>query len=99
MSEWESEGSSNEKLRPPYTRNEILSLKLQWNKYRIRLRFEGIHLKQEVTTPFTVSNAVNLFIVYELDSWPSDLSNEFTLGGCLFGCVKSNKNAGPDKYS
>ena len=30
---------------------------------------------------------------------PSDLSNEFTLGGFLFGCVKLNKNADPDKYS
>ena len=30
---------------------------------------------------------------------PSDLSNEFTLDGFLFGCVKLNKNGDPDKYS
>ena len=69
------------------------------NNFRIRLRFEGSCLKQEDTTPFTLSDVVNLFIVYELDSCPSDLNTDFTLGGCLFGCVKLNKNVDPGKYS
>ena len=42
---------------------------------------------------------LNLFIVYELDSWPSDLNTDFTLGSCLFGCAKLTKNTDPDKYS
>ena len=42
---------------------------------------------------------LNLFIVYELDSWPSDLNTNFTLGSCLFGCAKLTKNTDPDKYS
>ena len=42
---------------------------------------------------------MNLFIVYELDSRPLDLNFDFTLGGCLFGCVKLTKNVDPDKYS
>ena len=49
------------------TANNILYPKLQWNKSRLRLRFEGSCLKQEDTTVFTPSNAVNLFIVYKLD--------------------------------
>ena len=77
----------------------MLSPKLLWNKNKIRLRFEGNCLKQEDTAPITRNNAVNLFIIYELDSWPSDLKTNFTLGGCLFGCVKLTKYDDPDKYS
>ena len=97
ISEWESRGLSNEKFRPPYTTYRILSPKLKWNKYKIRLWFEGRCLKQEDTTPITPSNIVNLFIVYELDSWASDLNTNFTLSGCLFGGVKLTKTADPDK--
>ena len=67
---------SNEKFRLAYTTNKILSLKLQWNKYKLRLRFEGSCLKQEHATPVTPNNIVNLFIVYELDSWPRDLDTD-----------------------
>ena len=88
---------SNENFRPPYTTYRILSPKLKWNKYKIRLRFEGRCLKQEDTTPITPNNIVNLFIVCELDSWALDLSTDLTLGGCLFGGVKLTKTADPDK--
>ena len=62
ISEWESRGLSNEKFRPPYTINKILSPKLQLNKYKLRLKFEENCLKQEDTTPFTPKNIVNLFV-------------------------------------
>ena len=52
---------------------QILFPKLQWNEYKIRLRFEGSCLKQENTTIVTPNNLVNLFTVYELDSWSQDL--------------------------
>ena len=52
---------------------QILFPKLQWNEYKIRLRFEGSCLKQEDTTIVTPNNLVNLFTVYELDSWSQDL--------------------------
>ena len=52
---------------------QILFPKLQWNEYKIRLRFEGSCLKQENTTIATPNNLVNLFTVYELDSWSQDL--------------------------
>ena len=88
ISEWESKGFSNEKFKPSYAANKILSLKLLWNKSRLRLRFEGSCLKQEDTTLFTSNNVVNLFIVYKLDTWSRDLNAEFTLKDCLFGNVK-----------
>ena len=48
---------------------------------------------------FTPNNAVNLFIVYELDRWSQDLNAKFTVKDCLFGNVKIAKNADPNKYS
>ena len=60
---------SNEKFQPSYKANKIPSPKPVWmNNFRIRLRFEGSCLKQQDATPFTPSNVVNMFIVYELDS-------------------------------
>ena len=99
VSEWEFKGLSNEKFRPPYTTNKVLSPKLEWNKYKLRLRFEGSCLKQEDTAHVTPNNIVNLLIGYKLDSWPRDLDTDYTLNGCLFGGVKFTKNADPDEYS
>ena len=42
-------------------------------------------------------DAVNLYICYTLDRWSRDLDIDFTLGNCLFGSVKLNKNADLDK--
>ena len=100
ISEWESKRLSNGKFRTPYTANKVLSPKLVWmNNSRIRLRFEGSCIKQEDTAYSTPSHLVNLFIVHELDSFPSDLKTDFTLGDCLFGSVELATNADPDKYS
>ena len=41
---------------------------------------------------------VNLFIVYELDTWPRDLNIKFTIGESLFGVVKLTKDTISDKY-
>ena len=41
---------------------------------------------------------MNLFIVYELDTWSQDLSADFALKDWLFGSVKLTKNADPNKY-
>ena len=89
---------SNEKFTPPYTVGKRLSPKLIWNNSRIRLKFEGSCLKQEDKAPFTPNNLVNLFIVYELDTWSQYLSTDFNLKDCLFGSVKLTKNADPGNY-
>ena len=41
---------------------------------------------------------VNLYIYYTLNQWSRDLNTDFTLGNCLFGCVKLTKNADLNKY-
>ena len=85
---------SNESFKPPYTANKSLSSKLVWmNTSRIRLKFKGSCLKQEDKAASTSKNAVNLFIVYELDTWSDNLNAEFALKDCLFGNVKITKNA------
>ena len=89
---------SYEKFKPPYTANKSLSPKLIWYNSRIKLKFKGSSLKQEDKAAYTPKNVVNLFIVYVLDTWSSDSSNEFTLKDCLFGTVKLTKNADADKY-
>ena len=75
----------NEKFQPSSTANKILSPKLQWNKYKIRLRFEWRCLKQEDTNTYYSKQDVNLFIVYELCTWSQDIHTDFTLKDCLFG--------------
>ena len=63
------------------------------NNSRVRLKFKGSCLKQR-----DKENVVNLFIVYELDTWSRDLNTDFTEKGYLFGAVKLTKNADTDKY-
>ena len=41
---------------------------------------------------------INIYIVYELNTWSRDLNTVFTLKDCLFGGVKLATNADPDKY-
>ena len=68
------------------------------NNSRIKLEFKGSCLKQN-KEPFVPNNVVNLYIVYELNTWSQDLNAEFMLKDCLFGTVKITKNANPNKYS
>ena len=60
-----------------------LSPKLGLNRSRIRLKFKASCLKQEDRALFTPNNVVNLFLVYELDTWSRDLYTDFTLKDCL----------------
>ena len=37
-------------------------------------------------------------MVYELDTWSTDLNSDFILQNCLVGGFKLAKHADPDKY-
>ena len=54
-------------------------------------------LKQDRAT-FTHRNSVNLYFVYELNTWSRDLNMDFTLGDCQIKALKLTKNADLDKY-
>ena len=64
----------------------------------------NVPLKENKNTIFTPPDIINVFIVYELDTWSRDLNSDFTLNDCLFGGVKLAKIANliqtsnPDKY-
>ena len=60
---------------------------------KIRLMVTWSCFKQENNGVYTPNNAVNLYIVYEIDRWLQDLIVTFTLKDCLFGNVKLTKNA------
>ena len=53
ISEWESQGLSNEKFKPLHTANKSLSPKLLWYNSRIKLKFNGSCLKQEDQAAYT----------------------------------------------
>ena len=53
------------------------------NNSIIRLKFKGSCLKQEDKPPITLKNVINLFIVYELDTWSRDINTGFTLKNCF----------------
>ena len=84
---------------PPFTSNKCLSLKPVWiNNSRIKLEFKVSFLKQG-KAPFTPNNGVNVYIIYDLNTWSQDLNDEFTLKNCLFGAAKVTKNANPNIFS
>ena len=41
----------------------------------------------------------NFYILYKIYLWSLNRDSKFTLLSSLFGAVKLNKNADPDKYS
>ena len=99
ISQYESKGLSNEKVKPPFTVNKSCSAKLIWmNNFRIRLRFTRSCLKQNYAA-FAPNNLINLFIAYELDRWSQDVNAKSSPKDCLFGAVKLTKNVDPNKYS
>ena len=62
----------------------------------ITLKFEGSCLKQNITS-FS-HRTVNLFIVYELNTWSRDLITDFKLDGYLFGAIKLTKATDINEY-
>ena len=61
------------------------------------VKIEDSCLKQNVTS-FRQRIFMNLFIVFELDTWSRDLKTIIALGRSLFRAKKLSKNADPDKY-
>ena len=40
----------------------------------------------------------NVYIVYNLDAWPRNPTNNFKFRNCLFGATNVVKNSGKEKY-
>ena len=87
ISEWKSEGLSDESIKPPSTSDTSLSPLINCLDNKVRLKFNEGCLKQQNKLTYTHGTIVNIFIVYELG-----VSNSFnddpTLKNSLFGAVK-----------
>ena len=89
---------SNKKFTTPTTTDNSLSPTIKWHETsKFCLTFKGSCLKQKNGT-YTPNIRINIFIVYELDTWSRDLKTDFTLKDCLFEGVKLARNTDPDKY-
>ena len=79
---------SEERIKSPSTSD---------NSFAQKLLFTIQKFKQDKAA-FTHRNVINLFMIFQVDTWSKDLSTKFTLRDYLFGAVKLTKNAGLGKY-
>ena len=85
ISSWQSEGLSDETIKPPATSDNSLTPLIDYLGNKIRMKFTGSCLKQPKIS-YTHGIIVNIYIVYELGASSSN-SNDPTLQNCLFGAV------------
>lgn len=86
------------RTKPLATSGNCFAPKLTFIPYaKIAIEFKQNFLKQDKAI-FAHRNVVNLFIAYELDTWPRDLNTNFTLSDFSLGSAKFTKNADPNKY-
>ena len=79
---------STEKLATPAATDNSLSSPIKWyGNSNFCLIFKRSCLKQK-SSIYTPPNRINVFIVYNLDTWSRNLNSDFTLKDCLFGDVK-----------
>ena len=89
---WKSNGVYNPKLKPLYTAF-LHSIKLCG--YKMGMKFDKYPLAVEQNNYLT--KIVNIYIVYDLVTWPKILFKIFTLKNCLFGATNIVKNSDKDK--
>ena len=91
---WKSKGLFNEEIS--FVMNSKgAAPKIVYDNARIRVKFNGNLLKQNITT-CNHRPILNIYIVYRLSHATKDSS--VTLQNSLFGAVKLTKNTDVDKY-
>ena len=85
---------SCESIKPQSTSNNSLTPGVNYfGNYRIPVKCDGNCLKQGKAI-FTHKQVVNIYIVFDINLWPSNIGKDFS----LFGAVKLTTNADPDEY-
>ena len=93
---WQSEGLSNEQIKPPnISTNNDLAPVLEYDRREMNLKFSGGLLRQSRVT-YNHGPKINIFIVYKLNT--HTMNTDFALRDCLFGSVKITKGKDPDNY-
>ena len=93
-----SKGLSDESIKLRPTSDNSLNPALNYfNNLKFRVKLN----KSCLTTDrvFNPNKRLNLYIVFEIKSWPYYNENSFNLRNSLYGGVKLTKNPDPDKYS
>ena len=79
---WKSKGVFNSTFKPLYTAF-LHSIKL--SEYKMGITFDKDPLAVEQNK--SVSTIVNVYIVYDLDAWPRNPTNNFKFKTCSFGAT------------
>ena len=69
---------------------------MKLSEYRIRIKFNKDPLAVEQNNYLT--KIVNFYIVYDLDAWPRNPTNNFKFKNCLFRATRTLKNSDKEKY-
>ena len=86
ISNWLSTGISSEKIKLFVNNLEPTMFNLVIG--RVNLKFNNSVLVQKSSSSLYSIFILNLYIVYEVNTWPRNPANNFTLKQCLFGPVK-----------
>ena len=97
VTNWISTGISSEKLKPFDTNLEPTMSNLA--NGRVILKCNNSVLVQNFFSSLCSDFILNLYIAQELNTWPHNPTNNFTLKNCLFGTVKFTRNANTSKFT
>ena len=66
---------------------------------RVTLKFNNSVLVRKSSSSLYSNCILNLYIVYELNNWPCNLTIKFSTKNCLFGTVKLVRNTIKSKFT
>ena len=90
---WKSKELFNSKLKPLNT-GFLRNMKL--SEYRIRIKFDKDTLAIKQNNYLT--KITNVYIIYDLDAWTKNPTNNFKFKNCLIGAINALKNSDNEKY-
>ena len=89
---WKSKGVYTSKLKPLFT-DFLLSIKLSGYRMGIKFDKDPLAVEQNNWMSKIVNVYINVYIVYDLDAWPRNPTNNFKFRNCLFGSTSVAKNS------
>ena len=90
---WKSKTVYSTKLKPL---NTAFLHKIKLSGYRVWIKFDKSPLAVEQSN--YLNKTVNVYIVYDLDAWPRNSTNNFKFKNCLFIATSVIKNSDKEKY-
>ena len=88
-----SKGVFSSKLKPLFT---VFFNSITLSEYKIGIKFDKDPLALDQNNHLI--KIVNVFIVYDLDAWPKNPTDNFKIKNCLFGATNIVKNSDKEKY-